>query len=246
MTKSEIQKIVNEGLAAERDKLYDETHLLRLNPKLSKDHDHHPCAPWYPEMNQEGYNHKIHGNAVIPDYRVYQIGRTAQFRPELQAHLKKLELDGLKDPWMRNELWKWDPHGGYDTKWNQARTYFGMGMKWGAILAVSHFVLRKVYDHVYPPHEHVTDKWWELRETPEPNIISNRIKPRQYYAGLIPLSTNPKLMRAEYEDFGVVQPPPMEWYDKDKDPLYEPPLDNLLRPDTRAGRRDEMNFEKHS
>ena len=70
--------------------------------------EHMPLAPAYPEMDQEGYVHKQHGNIIIPDYRVYQPERVRKLMPDdvLAKHMTRMEMEGLKDPWLRNDLWK--------------------------------------------------------------------------------------------------------------------------------------------
>ena len=42
---------------------------------------------------------------VIPDYKIYVVN---EHTPELQALEKKLAERGLKDPWIRNEVWRYD------------------------------------------------------------------------------------------------------------------------------------------
>ena len=81
--------------------------LLRINPPYNHHAKAHMAfAPFYPEMNQVGYNHKVHGSEVIPDYRVYNTERTASYNPALKKHLEKLNEKGLKDPWTRNDIWR--------------------------------------------------------------------------------------------------------------------------------------------
>ena len=44
-------------------------------------------------------------NIVIPDYKIYNVG---QHTPELLEVQQKLAAKGLKDPWLRNEVWRYD------------------------------------------------------------------------------------------------------------------------------------------
>ena len=87
----------------------------------------------------------------------------------------------------------------------------------GAGLAVTHFIIRKAVDALFPPAHKETDKWWECRETPEPNEIFNRIKPIEYIYGM-PISRNPKFLRPISEDFGVERKPVKQWYKRENDP----------------------------
>ena len=41
----------------------------------------------------------------IPDYKTYQVG---PWTPELQDVERRLAARGLKDPWLRNEVWRFD------------------------------------------------------------------------------------------------------------------------------------------
>jgi len=64
----------------------------------------------------------------IPDYRIYK----AEEIPALMATKRALAAKGLKDPWLRNEVWK---YGKASYKEIGIRT-FGRGVKYGLIAAV--------------------------------------------------------------------------------------------------------------
>jgi NADH dehydrogenase (ubiquinone) 1 beta subcomplex subunit 3 len=218
-THAEIMKLVEEGLDVERDKLFNKSSIFRLRPPYNNKALHEMSfAPWHPEMNQVGYEHKIHGTQVIPDHRIYQPERVAKTSSHVRDYMEELKTKGLKDPWLRNEVWRRDPYCGYDTPVRTTVQFVSRGMKWGAILAVTSFMALKVKDFLYPPHEHHTDRWWELRETPEPNIITHRQKPFRMIHGVICVSKNIRHGHWWSQDVGVVQDPPKEWYCKDKDP----------------------------
>merc|ERR1712002_928012 len=73
MTREEILKMVDKHKAIEQSKLYNKSHIWTMNPPFNYAvKDTMAFAPFYPEMNEVGYNHKVHGNNVVPDYRVYQ------------------------------------------------------------------------------------------------------------------------------------------------------------------------------
>lgn len=42
---------------------------------------------------------------TIPDYKIYKVDKHT---PELQELERKLAEKGLKDPWIRNEVWRYD------------------------------------------------------------------------------------------------------------------------------------------
>merc|ERR1712058_52512 len=44
----------------------------------------------------------------IPDWRIYSQDKVAEV-PELMKHKQRLAALGLKDPWIRNEIWKFMP-----------------------------------------------------------------------------------------------------------------------------------------
>ena len=44
-------------------------------------------------------------NIVIPDYKIYTVG---EHTPELLKLQQDLAAKGLKDPWLRNEVWRYD------------------------------------------------------------------------------------------------------------------------------------------
>uniref|UniRef100_R4WTB8 NADH dehydrogenase [ubiquinone] 1 beta subcomplex subunit 3 n=1 Tax=Riptortus pedestris TaxID=329032 RepID=R4WTB8_RIPPE len=73
------------------------------------------------------HGHHDHGERYkIPDYRIYKV----QDAPELVAVENALAAKGLKDPWLRNEVWR------YNVKeWGTARqrrmTFFFRGFKYG-------------------------------------------------------------------------------------------------------------------
>lgn len=41
----------------------------------------------------------------VPDYTIYKIENV----PELKAFQEKLAKEGLKDPWLRNHVWRFKP-----------------------------------------------------------------------------------------------------------------------------------------
>jgi hypothetical protein len=219
MTREEILKMVDKHKAIEQSKLYNKSHIWTMDPPFNYAvKDTMAFAPFYPEMNEVGYNHKVHGNNVVPDYRVYQTERTASVSPSVKDYIGKLEKADLKDPWLRNELWRTCPYNGYRSNWGNFKAIFGPGMLIGAGLALVHFALKTAYESVYPPAPHVVDEWWKLRETPEPNIIKNRIEPIRMQYSLFQVSRNPWLSRVVKEEYGVVQPPVLQWYKKEDDP----------------------------
>ena len=58
---------------------------------------------------------------------IYTLGKPCQcfyyFQPELQKLEQKLAALGLKDPWIRNEVWRFDK-GFQPTQWGNAKVLF--------------------------------------------------------------------------------------------------------------------------
>ncbi|XP_061464017.1 NADH dehydrogenase [ubiquinone] 1 beta subcomplex subunit 3 [Rhineura floridana] len=69
-----------------------------------------------------GHGHE-HGKMVFPDYRVWKVEGTP-----LQEVQERLARRGLKDPWLRNEVWRYK---GVFEKPVTVMEVFGKGFKWG-------------------------------------------------------------------------------------------------------------------
>jgi len=78
-----------------------------------------------------GDGHGHHGPAYkIPDYKIYKVEDV----PHLVTVRDALAKQGLKDPWLRNHVWKYGQP--YKTpKYIFDRT-IGRGMKWGFLAAL--------------------------------------------------------------------------------------------------------------
>lgn len=206
----------------EERKLFRRAPIWRITPTYNEyAREHMPVAPAYPEMDKEGYVHKQHGNIIIPDYRVYQPERVRKLMPDdnVAKHMTRLEMEGLKDPWMRNDLWKFDPYTGYGKVRHWFKRVYGFSMMIGASLAVFHLAAKTVWEKVSPPAPHVTDEWWKDREIPENQEFKNRIKPKKQLWG-ITTSHHPEMFRNEHNhyDWGIEKKPIKQHYNPDNDP----------------------------
>ncbi|NXM24599.1 NDUB3 dehydrogenase, partial [Oxyruncus cristatus] len=72
--------------------------------------------------NEHGHGHG-HGKMELPDYRQWKIEGTP-----LEEVQKRLAKRGLRDPWARNEAWRF--MGGY-AKPVTLTEVFTRGLKWG-------------------------------------------------------------------------------------------------------------------
>ena len=85
---------------------------------------------------------------TIPDYKTYQIGPWA---PELQEVERKLKARGLKDPWLRNEVWRFDRRD-FLTPKQRALVAFKRGFFPGLALAIISACVSSYYENRAPHH----------------------------------------------------------------------------------------------
>ncbi|XP_023331661.1 NADH dehydrogenase [ubiquinone] 1 beta subcomplex subunit 3 [Eurytemora carolleeae] len=72
----------------------------------------------------------------IPDWRTYTVG---EHTPELLKTQRMLKSLGLKDPWLRNEVWRYDqrnPALGGTMKQRIIGSLGFRGLKYGLVIAV--------------------------------------------------------------------------------------------------------------
>ncbi|CAH2098010.1 unnamed protein product [Euphydryas editha] len=68
---------------------------------------------------------------TIPKYTDFKVKGI----PQLEELEEALARKGLKDPWIRNEAWRYHP--GFGTKWLRARKLFFRGLPLGLALTVA-------------------------------------------------------------------------------------------------------------
>lgn len=88
----------------------------------------------------------------IPDWRIYKVEDV----PELARTQRMLAQKGLKDPWLRNEVWRYAPEFG--TRRSRMMTFFFRGFKWGFAAFVATIALEKALDQLNPPSHHHGDQ----------------------------------------------------------------------------------------
>uniref|UniRef100_A0A131XA96 NADH dehydrogenase [ubiquinone] 1 beta subcomplex subunit 3 n=1 Tax=Hyalomma excavatum TaxID=257692 RepID=A0A131XA96_9ACAR len=99
------------------------------------------------EVTEHGHHHGPKVPAV-PDYRIYKVEDV----PRLVKLRDALAREGLKDPWMRNEVWRYGKCT--ESKMSLLKNVVTRGMKPGLALAVATVVLEKAYDYAFPKHHH--------------------------------------------------------------------------------------------
>ncbi|CAB3364277.1 Hypothetical predicted protein [Cloeon dipterum] len=98
-------------------------------------------------MGGDGHGHGHGPPYKIPDYRIYKVDGV----PELMRVKTALAAKGLRDPWLRNEVWRYDPSFG-TTKQRIQLTFF-RGFKYGLGLALITVAIEKLLE-LRNPHHH--------------------------------------------------------------------------------------------
>lgn len=100
------------------------------------------------DHGDHGHDHEV--PVPIPDWRKYRVEDV----PQLLQVQKALASKGLKDPWLRNEVWRYDPgFGGSENV--RLRAFFFRGFKWGLAAFVATVALEKIFGaHDNHHHEH--------------------------------------------------------------------------------------------
>ncbi|CAH1992320.1 unnamed protein product [Acanthoscelides obtectus] len=92
-----------------------------------------------------GHGHGHEEPFQVPDYRIYKVEDV----PELMATKRALQSLGLKDPWLRNEVWRYNPKE-FGTESGRLRLAFFRGFKYGFAAFVVTVVGTAIYDKVFP------------------------------------------------------------------------------------------------
>ncbi|XP_030760051.1 NADH dehydrogenase [ubiquinone] 1 beta subcomplex subunit 3 [Sitophilus oryzae] len=92
-----------------------------------------------------GHGHEHDFPYKIPDYRIYKVSDA----PLLLKTQQALAAQGLKDPWLRNEVWRYDPKH-FGTERSRVISLVGRGFKLGFGAFVLTIVGTAVYDKLYP------------------------------------------------------------------------------------------------
>ncbi|XP_054275453.1 NADH dehydrogenase [ubiquinone] 1 beta subcomplex subunit 3-like [Macrosteles quadrilineatus] len=90
-----------------------------------------------------------HHKTVIPDYRIYKV----EDAPELVRVQKELAKLGLKDPWLRNEVWRYNRKE-FGTPSSKMSAMFSKGFKYGLILFGITTAIETAADFLNPKMPH--------------------------------------------------------------------------------------------
>lgn len=97
----------------------------------------------------DGHGHGHHAPYTIPDYKIYKV----EDIPLLVKTKNALAAKGLKDPWLRNEVWRYDEKI-WGTEQTRMRSLFFRGFRTGFIAFVITVAGTALYDKVFPSEHH--------------------------------------------------------------------------------------------
>uniref|UniRef100_A0A023FWD5 NADH dehydrogenase [ubiquinone] 1 beta subcomplex subunit 3 n=1 Tax=Amblyomma parvum TaxID=251391 RepID=A0A023FWD5_AMBPA len=105
-------------------------------------------------MGSDVVEHGHHGHHApkpppVPDYRTYKVEDV----PRLVKLRETLARQGLKDPWIRNEVWRYSLLT-QTSRLTALKILATRGMKPGFLLAVGTIILEKAYDYAFKKDDH--------------------------------------------------------------------------------------------
>lgn len=93
-----------------------------------------------------GGGHHGHGEPyTVPDYKIYKVENV----PKLLQIQQALAARGLKDPWLRNEVWRYNPKH-FGTEGQALRLIFFRGFKYGFGAFVLTMLGTELYNRAHP------------------------------------------------------------------------------------------------
>ncbi|RWS22619.1 NADH dehydrogenase-like protein [Leptotrombidium deliense] len=101
----------------------------------------------------------------IPDWQSYKV---SEFTPELQALEKRLAAKGLKDPWIRNEVWRFDTRI-WGNNW-QRRFQFLRGSGCALLVTAAIVLVKETFFKESDHHHGHEDKYPLLKELNAPKL----------------------------------------------------------------------------
>lgn len=85
----------------------------------------------------------------IPNYKIYKVDDV----PQLMATKRALAAQGLSDPWLRNEVWRYNTKE-FGTERSRALATFGRGFRLGLAACVVTILGTAIYDKLSPSDHH--------------------------------------------------------------------------------------------
>lgn len=100
-------------------------------------------------MGGDHHGHGHHEPYKIPDYRIYKVEDV----PELVKVQKALGAQGLRDPWLRNEVWRFNTKD-FGTFNNRVYLSVFRGFKVGFAAFVATALITYAYEKANPSEHH--------------------------------------------------------------------------------------------
>ena len=86
------------------------------------------------------------------DWRSYKVDGI----PELEKHRSTLNNKGLRDPWIRNYAWIYDPKAGAYPTWRLTTRIAFFGVRYAMVALATCLVTEKILEKAFPPfHGHI-------------------------------------------------------------------------------------------
>ncbi|CAG9858333.1 unnamed protein product [Phyllotreta striolata] len=91
-----------------------------------------------------------HGDPYkIPDYKIYKVEDV----PRLMQIKRALAAQGLSDPWLRNEVWRYNTKE-FSTHHDMLKKLMFRGFKLGLAATVVTVLGTAIYDKIFPDEHH--------------------------------------------------------------------------------------------
>lgn len=96
-------------------------------------------------MGGDHHHHEI----KVPDYKIYKVENA----PKLVEVQEALKRHGLKDPWLRNEVWRYDEKV-FGTHGSRFRKMLGRGLALGFVMTLVTIGVEKAFKIDYTGGRH--------------------------------------------------------------------------------------------
>lgn len=96
-----------------------------------------------------GHGHGHHEPYTIPDYKIYKVENV----PKLMAVKRALAGQGLRDPWLRNEVWRFQEKE-FGSEVFRIKSTFLRGFTYGLAACVVTVIATSIYDTVFAKKKH--------------------------------------------------------------------------------------------
>ena len=122
------------------------------------------AATIYPDRFPNSCEFRIPGKVKEIDFQLFNfIGSILDWRsykvdgiPELESHRSKLLNRGLRDPWIRNQVWLYDAKAGAYPQWRTTARSAFLGFRYAIVALATCLITEKLLEKAFPPfHGHI-------------------------------------------------------------------------------------------